>query len=67
MRGFGVLKPIEKARSQTYDSQQSLTPASVLDILQDGNKRFINNLKRIVICWNKSTTPNKDNFLSLLF
>ncbi|MDD1605137.1 MAG: carbonic anhydrase [Methylococcaceae bacterium] len=45
MRGFGVLKPIEKARSQTYDSQQSLTPASVLDILQDGNKRFINNLE----------------------
>lgn len=45
MRGFGVLKPIEKARSQTYDSQQSLTPARVLGILQDGNARFINNLE----------------------
>jgi carbonic anhydrase len=45
MRGFGVLKPIEKARSQTYDSQQSLTANTVLDILQEGNKRFINNLE----------------------
>ncbi|MSP28531.1 MAG: carbonic anhydrase [Methylococcales bacterium] len=44
MRGFGVLKPIEKARSQTYDSQQALTPACVLDILKDGNEHFINNL-----------------------
>lgn len=45
MRGFGVLKPIEKARSQTYETQQSLTPARVLEILQNGNQRFINNLE----------------------
>ncbi len=45
MRGFGVLKPIEKARSQTYSSQQSLTPAAVLEILQQGNERFVNNLE----------------------
>ncbi|MDO9214632.1 MAG: carbonic anhydrase family protein [Methylococcales bacterium] len=45
MRGFGVLKPIEKARSQTYDSQQALTPACVLEILKDGNAHFINNLE----------------------
>jgi carbonic anhydrase len=45
MRGFGVLKPIEKARSQTYDSQQALTPAQVLAILQHGNEHFINNLE----------------------
>lgn len=45
MRGFGVLKPVEKARSQTYDSQQSLTPAQVLEILKHGNEHFINNLE----------------------
>jgi carbonic anhydrase len=45
MRGFGVLKPIEKARSQTYATQQSLTAARVLEILQNGNARFINNLE----------------------
>ncbi len=45
MRGFGVLKPIEKVRSHTYDSQQSLTPEQVLAILQDGNEHFINNLE----------------------
>jgi len=45
MRGFGVLKPIEKARSQTYATQQSLTAACVLEILQTGNARFINNLE----------------------
>lgn len=45
MRGFGVLKPVEKAGSHTYDSQQSLTPADVLAILQDGNEHFINNLE----------------------
>jgi MFS superfamily sulfate permease-like transporter len=45
MRGFGVLKPIEKARSQTYATQKSLTAARVLEILQNGNARFINNLE----------------------
>lgn len=45
MRGFGILKPIEKARSQTYDSQQSLTANAVLEVLQEGNQRFINNLE----------------------
>jgi carbonic anhydrase len=45
MRGFGVLKPIEKARSPTYDAQQSLTPTRVLEVLQEGNQRFVNNLE----------------------
>lgn len=45
MRGFGTLKPIENARSQTSHSQQALTPAEVLTILQDGNARFIHNLE----------------------
>jgi carbonic anhydrase len=45
MRGFGTLKPIENARSHTYASQQALTPAQVLAILQHGNEHFINNLE----------------------
>jgi carbonic anhydrase len=45
MRGYGVLKPVEKVRSQTYDTQQSLTPAEVLEILKHGNEHFINNLE----------------------
>jgi len=45
LRGFGVLKPVENARAQTYDTQQSLTPATVLKLLKDGNERFVNNLK----------------------
>ncbi|MGR8952224.1 MAG: bifunctional SulP family inorganic anion transporter/carbonic anhydrase [Gammaproteobacteria bacterium] len=45
LRGFGTLPPLETARAQTYDSQQSLTPAEVLTILKEGNERFVNNLK----------------------
>jgi carbonic anhydrase len=32
-------------RTQTKETQQHLTPAKALDILVEGNKRFINNLK----------------------
>ncbi len=45
MRGYGVLKPVENARSPTYDTQQSLTPSKVLALLKEGNERFVNNLK----------------------
>ncbi|MDD5581144.1 MAG: carbonic anhydrase family protein [Methylobacter sp.] len=45
LRGYGVLKPVEFARPQTYDTQQSLTPAKVLRLLEEGNARFVNNLK----------------------
>ncbi|MGR9086158.1 MAG: bifunctional SulP family inorganic anion transporter/carbonic anhydrase [Gammaproteobacteria bacterium] len=45
LRGFGTLPPIENARPPTYDSQQSLTPATVLALLKEGNERFVNNLK----------------------
>ncbi|MGJ0485926.1 MAG: bifunctional SulP family inorganic anion transporter/carbonic anhydrase [Methylomicrobium sp.] len=45
LRGYGTLPPLETARAQTYDSQQSLTPADVLSILKEGNERFVNNLK----------------------
>jgi carbonic anhydrase len=45
LRGYGVLEPVEFARPQTYDSQQSLTPAKVLALLEEGNQRFVNNLE----------------------
>ena len=45
MRGFGILPPLENARAHTYESQQSLTPAQVLELLKEGNADFVNNLK----------------------
>ncbi len=45
LRGFGVLEPVKNVRSQTYDTQQSLTPDKVLTLLKEGNERFVNNLK----------------------
>lgn len=32
-------------RTQTKETQQNLTPAKALEILKEGNKRFVNNLK----------------------
>ncbi len=32
-------------RTQTKESQTQITPATALVILQEGNKRFVNNLK----------------------
>ena len=45
VRGFGVLPPVENVRAHTYETQQSLTPAQVLQILKEGNADFVNNLK----------------------
>lgn len=45
MRGFGSLPPLENVRSHTYDSQRSMTPEGVLELLKEGNERFVNNLK----------------------
>jgi carbonic anhydrase len=45
LRGFGSLPPVEFIRSQTYESQQSLTPDKVLALLKEGNERFVYNLK----------------------
>ncbi|WP_411727497.1 bifunctional SulP family inorganic anion transporter/carbonic anhydrase [Methyloglobulus sp.] len=45
LRGFGSLPPVEYVRSQTYESQQSLTPDKVLALLKEGNERFVYNLK----------------------
>jgi carbonic anhydrase len=44
LRGYGVLDPVENARAPTYDTQQALTPAKVLELLKEGNERFVNNL-----------------------
>ena len=45
MRGFGSLPPLENVRTHTYETQKSLTPNQVLDLLKEGNERFVNNLK----------------------
>jgi len=45
VRGFGVLKPVENVQTHTYESQQALTPAEVLQVLKDGNANFVNNLE----------------------
>ena len=45
VRGFGVLEPVQNVKAQTYESQQALTPAQVLEILKEGNAHFMNNLK----------------------
>lgn len=45
LRGYGVLEPVENARAQTYNTQQSLTPSAVLALLKEGNEHFVNNLK----------------------
>ena len=45
VRGFGVLKPVENVQTHTYESQQALTPAQVLQVLKDGNANFVNNLE----------------------
>jgi carbonic anhydrase len=45
LRGYGSLPPIDYVRSQTYESQQSLTPDKVVALLKEGNERFVYNLK----------------------
>ena len=45
LRGHGVLPLIENARAPTYDIQQALMPDEVMQLLKEGNERFVNNLK----------------------
>lgn len=45
LRGFGILEPVRRVLPHTRESQQSLTPASVLQLLKEGNKRFVYNLR----------------------
>jgi MFS superfamily sulfate permease-like transporter len=45
LRGYGVLPPVEPSKPSTKELQQSLTPDQVLNILKQGNDRFVNNLK----------------------
>jgi len=45
LRGYGPLPPLSNARPPTYDTQKALSPADVLDLLKEGNERFINALE----------------------
>ncbi|TXL18598.1 carbonic anhydrase [Methylococcaceae bacterium HT3] len=45
LRGFGLLKPVERTLPITKEVQQALTPNEVLNILKSGNKRFISSLR----------------------
>ncbi|MGR9052130.1 MAG: bifunctional SulP family inorganic anion transporter/carbonic anhydrase, partial [Gammaproteobacteria bacterium] len=45
LRGYGILEPVRNVLPQTRESQQSITPAMVLQLLKDGNQRFMNNLR----------------------
>ncbi|MEQ1622493.1 MAG: carbonic anhydrase family protein [Methylococcales bacterium] len=45
LRGYGTLPPLINARPPTYDTQKSLSPADVLELLKEGNERFINALE----------------------
>ena len=45
LRGYGSFEPVGNALPQTRETQQSLTPTKVLELLKAGNKRFVHNLK----------------------
>jgi len=45
LRGYGNIQPVSNALTQTQDTQHNLTPAKVLEILKEGNTRFVHNLK----------------------
>ncbi len=45
LRGFGALPPLQNVRAHDYYSQKSLSPAKALNILKEGNQRFVNNLE----------------------
>ena len=45
LRGYGVLKPLENVRAPNYHSQRALTPRKVLNLLKEGNERFVSNLR----------------------
>ena len=45
VRGFGTLAPIAAMRSYDAEAQRALKPLEVLELLKEGNKRFMYNLK----------------------
>ena len=45
LRGYGILEPVRRVLPHTQESQQSLTPSRVLQLLKEGNKRFMYNLR----------------------
>jgi len=45
LRGYGSFEPVGNALPQTREMQKSLTSDRVLELLKEGNKRFIYNLQ----------------------
>ena len=45
LRGYGSFEPVSNILPHTQETQKSLTPAKILDLLREGNKRFVHNLK----------------------
>ncbi|NOR79610.1 MAG: hypothetical protein GQ529_02060 [Methyloprofundus sp.] len=53
-------------RTLDREAQQSLTPARALDILQQGNHRFVNNLKTNRDLLQQAKAPGNTHHPSLL-
>jgi len=45
LNGYGILEPMQSVLAHTEEFRDSLSPNKVLDILKEGNQRFVNNLK----------------------
>ncbi|MEE9426393.1 MAG: carbonic anhydrase family protein [Methylococcales bacterium] len=43
--GYGILEPMQSVLAHTKESRDSLTPKKALEVLKEGNQRFVNNLK----------------------
>jgi len=62
LRGYGPLPPLSNARPPTYDTQKALKPADVLDLLKEGNARFINALESNRNLLEQVNDTRKDQF-----
>jgi len=49
--------------THSNDFKKNVTPDLALQILKEGNERFIRNLKQIVTCLNRLTKRQKDKVL----
>ncbi len=45
LSGYGNIEPVSNALPHTKETQWFLTPGRVLEILQEGNRRFVHNLR----------------------
>lgn len=62
LRGYGPLPPLSNARPPTYDTQNALKPADVLNLLKEGNARFINALESNRNLLEQVNDTRKDQF-----